>query len=176
MTARPKNIIEDLFDKSFFSFISMRNFACRSMNFYISFWKKTILRWHKWIPTVCTLDSVWTNWMTALRKRNDGCFLKLVIIGFQRNDATAVPHFYVQTKMTKPWVGIDDCSKCYEYNQRTPGLFKLEWSGDGITALCSKTYCCFNNTSLPRDNLTAKGVQKFGNPLQKQDFCNVLYL
>ena len=36
----------------------------------------------------------------------------------------------------KPWVGCDDCYKCNECNQRTPGLLKLKWSGDGIAVLC----------------------------------------
>ena len=33
------------------------------------------------------------------------------------------------------------CQKHNVYNQKTPGLFKLEKSGVAITGLCSKTYC-----------------------------------
>lgn len=31
------------------------------------------------------------------------------------------------------------------YDKRTPGLFKEEWSGDGIIGLSSKTYYCFGS-------------------------------
>ena len=56
------------------------------------------------------------------------------------------------------------------------GLFKLEWSGYGITVLFSKAYYCFDKTNPSRDKHTAKGVQKFRNPLQKEDYNNVLQL
>jgi len=41
------------------------------------------------------------------------------------------------------WVPV--CEKCTEskkYHTRTPGLFKVEWEGQSIVALCSKTYYC----------------------------------
>ena len=44
----------------------------------------------------------------------------------------------------KIWVPSDPCCrKRQAFDKRTPGLFKLEYKGDGIVALCSKTYCCF---------------------------------
>ena len=33
------------------------------------------------------------------------------------------------------------CAAHNQYDQKTPGLFKLEKSGTGIVGLCSKTYC-----------------------------------
>ena len=72
---------------------------------------------------------------------------------------------YVETKMdNKPWVGCDDCRKHNECDQHTPGLFKLEGSADGTTALCSKAYYCFDNTNPSRDKHTAKRVQSLRIP------------
>ena len=39
----------------------------------------------------------------------------------------------------------DCCLKVYQYDSRTPGLFKEEFRGDGIVALNSKTYFCWQN-------------------------------
>ena len=48
---------------------------------------------------------------------------------------------YVRCRLAnRPWVGDEACSKARRaYNKRTPGLFKVEWSGDGFVGLCSKT-------------------------------------
>ena len=42
------------------------------------------------------------------------------------------------------------------FDKRTPGLFKVEWCGDGIVGLCSKTYYCFGAT----DKYSTKGLSK----------------
>ena len=36
------------------------------------------------------------------------------------------------------WLPRTDTEEHRRYDKRTPGLFKLEWEGDGIIALCSK--------------------------------------
>ncbi len=41
------------------------------------------------------------------------------------------------------WLPRTDTVEHARYDKRTPGLFKLEWEGDGIVALCSKTWCGF---------------------------------
>ena len=56
------------------------------------------------------------------------------------------------------------------YDKRTPGLFKVEWEGNGIIGLCSKTYYCFGQ----QDKLSCKGLNKRQNAIQKEDFLNVL--
>jgi hypothetical protein len=43
----------------------------------------------------------------------------------------------------KNWLPWNDTPEHAAYDKRTPGLFKEEYSGDGIIALCSKTYYCF---------------------------------
>ena len=47
------------------------------------------------------------------------------------------------------------------YDEKTPGLFKTEWDGDGIVALSSKTYFC--RDSQGQDKLSSKGLQKKAN-------------
>ena len=44
-----------------------------------------------------------------------------------------------------------------KYDARTPGLFKLEYEGDGIVALCSKMYCVKSDSSV---KFSCKGISK----------------
>jgi len=70
------------------------------------------------------------------------------------------------------WVPV--CEKCADskkYHTRTPGRFKVEWEGESIVALCSKTYYC----SGKEDKLSCKGVIKCQIDLTKQRYLDVLY-
>jgi hypothetical protein len=40
----------------------------------------------------------------------------------------------------KNWLPRDDTPEHAAYDKRTPGLFKTEFTGDGMIALCSKTF------------------------------------
>ena len=55
-------------------------------------------------------------------------------------------------------------------DQRTPGLFKTEYSGSGAVALCSKTYICYGETT----KISTKGLNKKTNSLEPKDFKHVL--
>ena len=57
-----------------------------------------------------------------------------------------------------------------EYTNRTPGLFKLEFSGDGIVALNSKVYIAFGE----KDKVSCKGVQQKRNVIVKEKMKDVL--
>ena len=50
---------------------------------------------------------------------------------------------------------------CYKehnkFDARTPGLFKLEYEGTGIAALCSKLYCVKSDSSV---KFSCKGISK----------------
>jgi hypothetical protein len=52
----------------------------------------------------------------------------------------------------------------------TPGLFKTEFIGDGMIALCSKTYFCFG----AEDNFSCKGVNRKTNNVTKGKYMDVL--
>ena len=56
------------------------------------------------------------------------------------------------------------------FDKRTPGLFKVEWCGDGFIGLCSKTYYCFGSTN----KCTTKGLSKRHNVIDKDAFLDVL--
>ena len=56
------------------------------------------------------------------------------------------------------------------HDKSTPGLFKVEWHGDGFVSLCSKTYYCFGST----DKYNKKGLSKRQNVIDKDVFLAVL--
>jgi hypothetical protein len=47
------------------------------------------------------------------------------------------------------------CSKAYD--KGTPGLFKLEYTGNGMIALSSKNYDCWGDSSY---KFSSEGIQK----------------
>jgi hypothetical protein len=69
------------------------------------------------------------------------------------------------------WFPRDCCAEHKAFDKRTPGFFKLEWSGDGIVGLCSKTYFCFGAVS---DKHSCKGIQQKRNKLSKDHYLDVL--
>ena len=46
----------------------------------------------------------------------------------------------------------------FDFDKRTPGLFKVEWTGDAIISLSSKTYYCYGGDSATKDKISCKGV------------------
>ena len=68
------------------------------------------------------------------------------------------------------WFPRTDTNENKAYDKRTPGLFKEEWSGDGIIGLSSKTYYCFG----AYDKFSCKGVNKKTNDINKEKYLNVL--
>ena len=57
-----------------------------------------------------------------------------------------------------------------QHSLREPGLFKLEFVGDGIAALNSKVYIAFG----PKTKISCKGIQQRRNVLVKEQFLEVL--
>jgi hypothetical protein len=79
---------------------------------------------------------------------------------------------YIQCKIErKPWNPRPCCQARMKFDRRTPGLFKLEFKGEGIISLCSKTYYCFGEAAA---KLSCKGISKRHNTFQKTDFMDVL--
>ena len=60
----------------------------------------------------------------------------------------------------------------YQHDKRTPGLFKVEWEGDGVVALNSKCYYCFGGEH--GNKFSCKGVNKKTNPITKEMYLDVL--
>lgn len=68
------------------------------------------------------------------------------------------------------WFPRTDKAEHRAYDKRTPGLFKVEWEGEGIIGLCSKTYYCFGSS----DKFSCKGINKKTNEINKEKYLNVL--
>ena len=69
------------------------------------------------------------------------------------------------------WTATESCCLARKaFDKRTPGLFKVEWRGNGFIGLCSKTYYCFGAT----DKYSTKGLSKRQNVINKDTFLAVL--
>ena len=81
-----------------------------------------------------------------------------------------VPEF-IECKLTnKVWTMPHCCEAAHQYDLREPGLFKEEYQGDGIVALCSKTYFCYGE----KDKFSCKGLNKHINTFNKNKYLDVL--
>jgi hypothetical protein len=70
----------------------------------------------------------------------------------------------------KNWFPRRDTPQLAAYDKRTPGLFRTEFTGDGMIALCSKTYFCFG----AEDKFSCKGVNRKPNNVTKEKYMDVL--
>ena len=79
---------------------------------------------------------------------------------------------YVNTTLAgRSWTATESCCLARKaFDKRTPGLFKVEWCGNGFIGLCSKTYYCFGSTNKS----TTKGLNKRQNDIDNDAFLNVL--
>jgi hypothetical protein len=70
------------------------------------------------------------------------------------------------------WFPRTNTTENKAYDRRKPGLFKLEWSGEGMVALSSKTYYCWGNDN----KVSCKGTQKDRNNylLNKESYTKCL--
>jgi hypothetical protein len=69
------------------------------------------------------------------------------------------------------WFGRKNTKENALFDKRTPGLFKVEYEGDGIIALGSKMYYCFGE----KDKVRSKGINQQQNAVTKQRFEAALY-
>ena len=68
------------------------------------------------------------------------------------------------------WFPRTDTKEHTAYDKRTPGLFKVEWSGQGFVGLNSKTYYCWGE----KDKYSCKGISKKNNTINKDKYLKVL--
>ena len=93
----------------------------------------------------CVKPELWDEWVEAKKK------------WFPTEDKTEAT--FKDHKVTKG-----------RLTQRQPGLFKLEFSGDGIVALNSKVYIAFGD----ENKVSCKGIQQRRNEVAKEQMLNVL--
>ena len=70
----------------------------------------------------------------------------------------------------KNWFPWNDTPEHAAYDKRTPGLFKEEYIGDGIIALCSKTYYFFGK----EEKFSCKGINKRTKQITKEKYMDAL--
>ena len=73
-----------------------------------------------------------------------------------------------------PWMAQPCCKSRLIYDQRTPGLFKNEWEGDGLTSLSSKSYAG-DGEMCETCKVTCKGVIQKQNHLTLATYDDVLH-
>ena len=73
-------------------------------------------------------------------------------------------------KRWKPGSGLPCCIATQQYEKRSLGKFKLEYEGENIVSLCSKTYYATGNS----DKISSKGLQKSKNTLTEKMYKQVL--
>ena len=69
------------------------------------------------------------------------------------------------------WTPPSCCLQRQNFDKRKPGLLKVEFEGDGIVALYSKTYHCFRNS---HDKLSCKGLNKRLNDFNEDWYFKML--
>lgn len=70
------------------------------------------------------------------------------------------------------WFPNETTKESKAYDKRTPGLFKVEFEGNSIYALCSKLYFVEGEEY---NKYSCKGIQKNQNVISKDRFHNVLF-
>ena len=90
------------------------------------------------------------------------------------SESCDIPHHratYIQAKtLHLPWLPPPCCESRLVYDKRTPGLFKVEWEGDAMTALNPKCYAGVGSS----EKMSCKGVKKKQNHLSVEMFNTVL--
>ena len=78
---------------------------------------------------------------------------------------------YIQSRTNNlPWLPLPCCKSRLVFDKRTPGLFKIEWEGDEMTALNSK---CYIGSGVEK-KISCKGVIQRQNTLSSETYKNVL--
>ena len=86
-------------------------------------------------------------------------------------DALVKPELREEFEAVKDqWFPRTDTKENAAYDKRTPGLFKVEWCGDGFVGLNSKTYYCWGE----KDKYSCKGISKKNNNINKDTYLRVL--
>jgi hypothetical protein len=81
---------------------------------------------------------------------------------------------FVKTmKEGEDWEMEPCCRRVNKYDNRTPGLFKEEFIGEGIVSLNSKTYYCWSENEND-DKYRSKGLSRHQNKLTMEQFMSVL--
>ncbi|KAJ8040703.1 hypothetical protein HOLleu_15076 [Holothuria leucospilota] len=95
----------------------------------------------------------------------------IAIAGDRLDDFVKPELRQVYEREKRHWFPRTDTEEHKRYDKRTPGLFKVQWEGDGIVALNSKMYYCFGGS---KDKFSCKGINKTRNEVGKDMYLGVL--
>jgi hypothetical protein len=86
-------------------------------------------------------------------------------------DLLVKPHLNDEYNKCKHlWFGREDTPENKLRDKREPGLFKLEFEGEGIVALSSKMYFCWGE----KEKYSSKGLNRNQNEITKQRYLAAL--
>jgi G:T-mismatch repair DNA endonuclease (very short patch repair protein) len=135
----------------------------------------------KWRPMYMDTDSMYiacaeTSLAAALRPETKTEFYREVFHKwFPAESCELHTEAFVRAMTSSSsWNGTGVCCVARnKFDLRTPGLFKEEWRGSGMVALCAKTYFCKGDEDSD-DKLSCKGLQRTRNAVTYEQYKRVL--
>lgn len=82
--------------------------------------------------------------------------------------------FFITKFKGLSWSPLDCCQKVLNHDRRSVGKFHAEWSGEGMIALCSKSYFAISGTDMENEKYSSKGLSHAHNKFKKGDYKSVL--
>ena len=110
--------------------------------------------------------------MNMMYMDTDSCYMAITAESFDEIIKPEMKEIYEKEKYN--WFPRTDTEEHLKYDTRTPGLFKVEFSGSGMVCLASKLYYCISDV---KNKLSSKGTQKDNNNylLNYKNFKQILF-
>ena len=108
-----------------------------------------------------------------LQMDTDSAYIAFSAQNFEDLIKPELKEHYLQNK--HKWFPRDDTKEHAKFDKRTPGLFKVEYTGKTLIGLCPKMYFVEgSDTEEKKYKFSSKGIQKDKNDITKERFQNVL--
>ena len=108
-----------------------------------------------------------------LQMDTDSAYIAFSAQNFEDLIKPELKEHYLQNKYK--WFPRDDTKENAKFDKRTPGLFKVEYTGKSLIGLCPKMYFVEGaDNEEKKYKFSSKGIQKDKNDITKQRFQNVL--
>ena len=125
----------------------------RMLEFYYDFVDKYLGRSNF---EYCEMDTD-SAYMAITQKDFKSCIKPGMLADYERGLSSFCTDERVEADNEFHWFPRTCCTKHAKHDKRTPGLFKIEFEGDEIVGLCSKTYAVKNDEEC---KFSSKGVNK----------------
>jgi hypothetical protein len=108
-----------------------------------------------------------------LQMDTDSAYIAFSAQNFEDLIKPELKEHYLQNKYK--WFPRDDTKENAKFDKRTPGLFKVEYTGKSLIGLCPKMYFVEGSDNEEKKyKFSSKGIQKDKNDITKERFQNVL--